>query len=70
MTATDPQALADAEQLGRQAARNERPISANPFSQAQGSPTRVLALAFRRGYRQGELEQGDADGDLFRGTAR
>jgi hypothetical protein len=57
MTATDPQTIADAEQLGRRAALD-------------GSPTRVLAIAYRRGYRHGELEQGDADGDLFRGQAK
>lgn len=58
-----------AEAAGHAAAQAGEPIGKNPHSQAQGSPTRLLAIAWRRGYRQGELDQGDADGDLFRGTA-
>lgn len=60
MTATDPQALADAEAGGRRAARDDRPLGANPFSQAQGSPTRALAIAWRRGWRQ-ERDRLDVD---------
>lgn len=69
MTATDPQALADATRQGRTAASTAQPISSCPFSQAQGSRTRVLAIAWRRGFREGELDQADSDGDLSRGTA-
>lgn len=53
-----------AEQAGRTAALEGEPLGKNPHSMAQGSPTRVLAIAWRRGFRQGEIDQ--ADGEHFK----
>lgn len=51
---------------GRQAALDGLPLSSCPYRTAQGSPDRPAAFAWRKGYREGEIEQGEADGDLFR----
>lgn len=47
-----------AEREGREAARNGEELVRNKYSMAQGSTTRLLAIAFRRGYRQ---EQSDME---------
>ena len=67
---TSEQDIARAEEQGRQAALLGVEFKANPYSVAQGSPTRVLASAWRRGFQWGEIELDDASGDLFRGVAR
>lgn len=48
-------------------------LSENPHTITQGSPTRVLGLAWRKGFLEGqrirEITDAEADGDLFRGSA-
>lgn len=60
----------DAYDAGRRAALAGQPLATCPWKTAQGSPDRPLAFAFRRGFAAGEVEQGDVDGDLFRGVAK
>lgn len=47
-------------------------LSENPHKITQGSPSRVLGIAWRRGFLEGqrlrEIAEDDAAGDLFRGT--
>lgn len=48
-------------------------LSENPYKITQGSPTRVLGIAWRAGFLEGqrirEIAEDDANGDLFRGKA-
>lgn len=55
----DPQELADAEQLGAKAAVGTSAITNNPFNAALGSPTRALALSYRRGFYKVRDEQAE-----------
>jgi ribosome modulation factor len=59
MTAADR-----ARDAGRRACLAGEPFSTCPHTAAE------LRQAWRQGYEQAEVEQSDADGDLFRGTAR
>jgi hypothetical protein len=47
-------------------------LSENPHVITQGSPTRVLGIAWRKGFLEGqrlrEIAEAEAEGDLFRGT--
>lgn len=47
-------------------------LDENPHTITQGSPTRVLGLAWRRGFLEGqrlrEISDAEQSGDLFRGT--
>lgn len=45
------------EAIGESAGRQNLGLGANPYSQAQGSGTRVFAIAWRRGYLRGRKEQ-------------
>lgn len=55
---------ADPFEEGRQAALRGEPLSSCPYSTAQGSPTRVAAFAWKKGYSQGEIDE--ADGAHFK----
>lgn len=47
----------DIEQEGEIAGRQNLGLGANPYSMAQGSPTRVAAIAWKRAYLRGRKEQ-------------
>lgn len=63
-----------AEKQGKERGLSGGSLDENPHKMAQGSPTRVLAIAWRRGFQEGqkirEIAEAEADGDLFRGTVR
>lgn len=48
--AIDPAELADAESGGRRAYLDGEPLTRNPFSGMEGSPTRPHAFAWRKGW--------------------
>lgn len=64
----------DAEELGYQAGLYGKPSSDCPYVRTQGSPTRVQAIAWMKGYRRGQREreimEDEANGDLFRSKLR
>lgn len=45
-----------AEQQGREAFAHDLPLGKNPYNMAQGSPTRPLCIAWRRGHRAAQAE--------------
>lgn len=46
-------AVAASEQAGRDAKRRGEPITANPHTMTQGSPTRIMGIAWNKGWRRG-----------------
>jgi hypothetical protein len=55
---------------GRLAALAGEPIGSNPYADQRTYPGPALALAWRLGYADGEVEAGELDGDLFRTTPK
>lgn len=59
------------EKQGKERGLSGGSLSENPHRITQGSPSRVLGLAWRKGFLEGqkirEIAEDDAAGDLFRG---
>lgn len=63
-----------AEKQGKERGLSGGSMSENPHTITQGSPSRALGIAWRKGFLEGlkirEISEDEANGDLFRGTVR